>query len=150
MELCIFHEKIYGKYKNQLFVFESTWDSFRPIEKVGWDGEQYSILDTLYKTDLFDDNYGYGSIAMKTLCKTMTDETELGDAKEITDPLTFWKWCGEKEAKWWYDRACVFTDKCVPRDSGDWKKYLHYLHVRARTLRRPLIGRLTRKRLVVK
>ena len=150
MELCVFHGKIYGKLQNQLFVFESLWDSFRPIEKVAWNGESYSVIDTSYKADLFDDNYGYGSLQMKALCRKLTQETELEDAKEITDPLTFWKWCGEKEAKWWYDRACVFADKCVPRDSNEWRKYLYYLNVRAKTLRRPLVGRLTRKRLVAK
>ena len=150
MELCTFHGQIYGKYQNQLFIFESLWDSFRPIEKVAWNGENYVAVDGLYKTDLFDDNYGYGSLQMKALCRKLVQETELADAKEVTDPLTFWKWCGEKEAKWWYDRACVFTDKCVPRDSNEWKKYLYYLNVRAKTLRRPLVGRFTRKRLVAK
>lgn len=145
MELCLFHDRIYGKKDKQLFVFESTWDSFRPIERVAWDGDSYTILDSLYKSDLFDENYGYGSLVMKATCRNLTQSTELNDAKEISDSIAFWKWCGETSAKWWLDRACVFTDSCVPKDSQNWKKYLKYLQTKAKTLRRPLKGRMTRR-----
>jgi hypothetical protein len=145
MELCIFHSNIYGKKDGQLFVFEPTWDSFRPIEKVGWDGIKYSIVDTKYKTDLFDQNYGYGSLQMKALCRQLSQTTELEDAKEITDPVLFWKWCGETEAKWFYDRACVFASPCIAKDSNQWKKYLHYLNVRSKTLKNTIRGRMTRR-----
>ena len=145
MELYSFHDRIYGKKDGQLFVFESVWDSFRPIERVAWDGELYRIIDSKYKQDLFDDNYGYGSLNMKAKCRELIQTTELDDAKEIVDPIAFWKWCGETDAKWWLDRACVFADPCVPKDQSNWKKYLKYLQVRAKTLRRPLKGRMTRR-----
>lgn len=145
MELCEFHSQIYGKYKNQLFVFEPTWDSFRPIEKVGWNGSQYMPVDSKYKQDLFDENYGYGSLEMKALCKQLLRETELSDAKLITDSVLFWKWCGETEAKWWNDRACVFSSPCVSRDMNEWKRYLYYLNVKAKTLRRAVRVRSTRR-----
>lgn len=145
MELCIFHGNTYGKKDGQLFVFESTWDSFRPIKKVAWNGESYTIIDDEYKTDLFDEYYGYGSLVMKARCRELTQNTELEEAKEISDPLTFWKWCGEKDAKWWLDRACVFTNSCVPKDNNSWKKYLKYLQTKPKTLRRPLKGRMTRR-----
>lgn len=145
MELCLFRDRIYGKQKNQLFVFESTWDSFRPIEKVGWDGESYTIIDTQYSSDLFNEYYGYGSLGMKALCRELSQTVELNDAKEITEPSVFWKWCGETEAKWWYDRACVFTNSCVGRDQTHWKRYIKYLQTKPKTLRRPLKGRLTRR-----
>lgn len=145
MELCTFHDRIYGKKDKQLFVFESTWDSFRPIEKVAWNGESYSILDSIYKTDLFDDNYGYGSLNIKALCRELSQITELDNAKEITDPLIFWKWCGELETKWWFDRSCVFSNSCVSQDHKSWKQYIKYLQVKPKTLRRPFKGRLTRR-----
>lgn len=150
MDLREFHGRIYGKYNGQLFVFQSTWDSFRPIERVAWNGENYEILDKKYTEDVFDPNYGYGSLEMKALCRKLIQETELDDAKLITDSLDFWKWSGEKEAKWWKDRACVFADPCVSRDNPAWRKYLHYLNVKAKTLRRPALGRFTRRHLVLK
>lgn len=145
MELCEFHSQIYGKYQNQLFIFEPTWDSFRPIEKVGWNGHQYIAVDTKYKQDLFDKNYGYGSLEMKELCSRIIRDTDLETAKLITDPLLFWKWCGESEAKWWYDRACVFSSPCIPRDTNEWKKYLYYLNVKSKTLRRAVHSRMTKR-----
>jgi hypothetical protein len=145
MELCVFHSNIYGKKDGQLFVFEPTWDSFRPIEKVGWDGVKYSVVDSKYKTDIFDQNYGYGSLQMKALCRQLSQTTELEEAKEITEPVAFWKWCGESEAKWFYDRACVFSNPCVERNSNGWKKYLYYLNVRAKTLKNTVRGRITRR-----
>lgn len=141
----MFRDRIYGKKDKQLFVFESTWDSFRPIEKVAWNGEFYSIVDSKYKVDMFDDFYGYGSLQMKALCRQITQDTEFGNEKEITDPLQFWKWCEEPNTKWWFDRVCVFTDQCVSRDQTKWKTYIKYLQTKPKTLRRPLKGRLTRR-----
>jgi hypothetical protein len=136
---------MYGKKDGQLFVFESAWDSFRPIEKVAWNGESYTIVDSSYKSDLFDEYYGYGSLTMKALCRELSQNTELDDSNVITDPLVFWKWCGETTAKWWFDRACVFTSSCVPRDQKHWKSYIKYLQTKPKTLRRPLRGRMTRR-----
>ena len=146
MELRIFNERVYGKANDQLFVFESLWDSFRPIERVAWNGEKFEIVDTKYKKDLFDENYGYGSLEMKALCRKYINETNLEKATEIKDPVEFWKWSGEKEAKWWKDRPIVFANPCVSRDIDSWKNYLHYLNVRAKTLRQPLNkSKLTRR-----
>lgn len=145
MELRIFQDRIYGKANNQLFVFESVWDSFRPIERVAWNGDKFEIIDTKFKPDLFDENYGYGSLVMKAECRKYSNEADLENVTEIKDPVEFWKWSGEKEAKWWNDRAIVFANPCVPRDIESWKKYLHYLNVRAKTLRQPLKGRITRR-----
>lgn len=145
MELITFHDRIYGKYKGQLFTFESTWDSFRPITGIGWNGKVLIPIDDNYKKSLLDDFYGYGDIEMKTLCRKLTSETELESAKEIKDPIHLWRWYGETNIKWWKDRPCVFTSPCVNRDGDSWKKYLSYLEVRAKTLRRPFKGRITRR-----
>jgi hypothetical protein len=145
MELCTFRDRIYGKKDKQLYVFESLWDSFRPIERVAWNGDNLVIIDAKYKPDLFDDNYGYGSLNMKALCRELSQTIELSKATDIYDPVIFWKWCGETEAKWWFDRACVFADSCVPKDQQNWKSYIKFLQTRSKTLRRPLKGRMTRR-----
>jgi hypothetical protein len=145
MDLIEFRGTIYGKYEHTLYAFEPTWDSFRPIQKVGWDGSAISIQDSLYKKDLFSPFYGYESLVQKELCRRLIQTTELDDAREIVDPLEFWKWCGETEAKWWRDRPCVFANSCVSRELQDWRRYLKYLNSKAKTLRHPPKGRVTRR-----
>ena len=129
MELRLFQDRIFGKYENQLFVWENAWDSFRPIERIGWNGKSLEIVDTSYKQNIFDPNYGYGN--MKELCKTLTEETELSHAKE--DPY-FWKWTG-LSPEWWKDRLIVFATKCISRDTESWKKYIRYSNSKQKTLK---------------
>ena len=145
MELCEFRERIYGKYKNRLFVFDSSWGSFRPIESVAWDGQELREIDHVYKQDLFSSNYGYGTYGMKQLCNRLTKHVELEDRKPITDIVLFWKWCGVQSASWWRDRPCVFASKCVSRTPEDWKRYIHFLHSKPKTLRQNLSHRLTKR-----
>ena len=149
MELCEFHDRIYGKYESQLYVLEPSWDSFRPIEFVAWNGTTFEIQDSKYKQNIFDSYYGYGSLQQKALCRKLIQETELENTKFVTDPIEFWKWSGVKSAKWWYDRPCVFASPCVSRDIHSWRRYLRYLNVRAKTRRNKLRSRVT-KRLVTK
>lgn len=149
MELITFHDRIYGKLNDKLYTFETTWDSFRPINGIGWNGRMLVPIDDEYKVDLFSQFYGYGNLATKLECKRLTQETELSDSKIINDPVQLWRWYCEKNVKWWRDRPCVFTAPCVSREVDSWKKYLKYLEVRAKTIRRPYNGRAT-KRLVPK
>ena len=144
MEVKQFHDRIYGRFKDQLFVFEPTWDSFRPIEGIGWNGRQIVPIEA-YKQNVFDPWYGFGSREMKDLCRTLIEETELSKAEDVRDPLHLWRWYREQHIVWWRDRPCVFTSSCVPRDAASWKAYLHYLDVRAKTLRRPFRGRATKR-----
>lgn len=145
MDLITFHDRIYGKFEKQLFTFEPTWDSFRPVTGVGWNGKQLIPLDDIYKSNLFDPYYGYGSLEMKALCRKLTHETELSETHEIKDPIHLWRWYGEQNVKWWKDRPCVFANSDVVKDTLAWKHYLRYLDVRAKTLRRPFHGRATRR-----
>jgi hypothetical protein len=144
MELVTFYDNIYGKINNKLYAFETLWDSFRPISGVGWDGKRLVPIE-LYKTDLFSAHYGYSCLDEKIECRRLTQETELSDSKNIIDPIHLWRWYGEKNIKWWRDRPCVFVSPCVTRDTNSWKKYLNYLDVRAKTLRRPFRGRATKR-----
>jgi hypothetical protein len=146
MELCEFRGRIFGKHSKQLFTFESVWDSFRPIASVGWNGHEIVCVDAEYKKDFFSPVYGYGSPEMKEVCRHLTQNTELGDAKEIVDPLSFWRWCGISDAKWWNDRACVFSSKCIDTSKSSWKSYLNYIQSKPKTLRRSVVRRMTRKR----
>lgn len=150
MELVQFHDRIYGKYKSLLFTFESTWDSFRPIHGVGWNGKQIVPISGSYTSDIFDENYGFGSLQMKALCRQLTQDTELGDAREVKDPIQLWRWYSEKNVKWWRDRPVVYTSACVDTSPASWKEYLKYLETRAKTLRHPFKGRQTRRNLVAK
>ena len=147
MELISLHERIYGKYKSKLYTFEPTWDSFRPILGVGWNGEQFIPIEC-YKTDLFCDWYGYESLEQKKMCQLLIQQTELADAKEIKDPVYVWRWYKEQNLVWWKDRPCVFSSPCISKDANSWKKYLKYLEVRAKTLRKPLFR--TTRRLISK
>ena len=145
MELILFQDRIYGKLNKKLYTFETTWDSFRPISGIGWNGKQLVPIDAEYKGDLFSPHYGYGSPEEKTECRRLTEETELSEHKELKDPIHVWRWYGETNVKWWRDRPCVFANPCVSRDQHSWKYYLKYLEVRAKTLRRPFHGRATKR-----
>jgi len=145
MELREFHQRIYGKFKNQLYVLESTWDSFRPITKVGWNGREFIIDVDQYTQDFFSPFYGYESLEQKQLCLKLIEQTELSEAIELQNPIDFWRWTKEQNVKWWNDRPVVFLDSCVSRDLGEWKKYLKYLGQKPKTLRRPFRGKSTRR-----
>jgi hypothetical protein len=141
MDVCQFHTRIYGKLDQTLFVFEPTWDSFRPITKVGWDGKKFST-DEPFKSNLFSPYYGFESPEQKVLCRQLAETTEL-DAREIKEPVEFWKWAGLTSASWFRDRPCVFLNECVPRN---WHEYVKYLGSRGKTLRRRIpSGRVTRR-----
>jgi hypothetical protein len=141
MDVCQFRTRIYGKLNQTLYVFEPTWDSFRPIKKVGWDGKKFST-DEPFKTNLFSPFYGYESQEQKDMCHELTEATEL-DGREIKDPVEFWKWAGITDASWFRDRPCVFLTECVPKNWGD---YVKYLGSRGKTLRRRIpSGRVTRR-----
>lgn len=142
MEVCQFRGRIYGKISGQLYVFEETWDSFRPIKRVYWNGKKFVTDDSDFKTNLFDPYYGFGSSEIKERCKKLTENTELGGPEfNSTD---FWNWCGTP-TEWFYDRPCVLSS-CAPKD---WKNYIIRSGSKPRTLRHAPGSRVTR-RLVTK
>ena len=142
MEVCQFRGRTYGKVNGTLFVFEETWDSFRPIKRVYWNGKKFITDDTDFKTNLFDQNYGFGSSEMKLFCKKITENTELGGLE--LNSTDFWNWC-ETPTEWFRDRPCVLSG-C---ESRDWKKFIILSGSKPRTLRRAHGSRVTR-RLVTK
>lgn len=136
MELINFKGIIYGKLETQLFVWEASWDSFRPLESIGWNGREIMGVDTKYKHDIFDPYYGYGTPEMKKLCRRLTDITELNDAKSGIPWLT---------QEFWRDRKCSFAFDCSSRSPQSWKKYIAYTGSRAKTLRIHRDSRATKR-----
>lgn len=145
MELCEFCETIYGKLNNQLFAFETAWDSFRPISGVGWGGKEFITDDRAYKKDLFSPYYGYGSADMKKICKELTKTTELSNTLQIKDPVLFWKWCNQASTIWWFDRPVLFANSCADRSRESWKRYINRTHSKRKTLRNNIIRRATKR-----
>ena len=146
MDVCEFQGRIFGKFKNQLFVFEFSWDSVRPIEFMGWDNK-FVIVDK-FKKNLFDEFYGYGSNEMKVLCNKLFNETEFEPRKVFTNPADFWKWSGTK-TQWWMDRECVFVNTPSSPDVPNvdsWKKFVRASGSRPRTLKQKTKIHLTRKK----
>lgn len=148
MELYEFREEVYGKYQNRLFKLESSWDSFRPIDGIAWNGTKLVTIDSEFKKDILSPTYGFGSTEMKKICQHLTDTTDFDKALPIQDPVSFWKWAGQA-TEWWRDRPIVFESSCVSRSPADWKRYLTYLQTKPKTLRRTGFRRAT-KRLVPK
>lgn len=145
MDLRTFHGNLFGKFQKKVYVFEPTWDSFRPITKVAWNGSEFVIIDSEFKQNLLSPFYGFESEKQKEFCRKLAEETELENAPELKNPTDFWRWCGETDISWWRDRPIVFASKCVSREGTGWKKYIRYLESKPRTLRRPFKGRATRR-----
>lgn len=140
MDLVTFYGRLYGKINSKLYVFEPTWDSFRPIHGVGWNGKKFEIIEP-YKQNLFDECYGYSSKEERTECRKLAEITEL-EGRVITD---FWTWSKQKTV-WWIDRPIVFLNECVSKDNLSWKYYIKYITSNPKTLRN-IRGKLTRRNL---
>jgi hypothetical protein len=137
MELRTFHGNLFGKVQKKVYVYEPTWDSFRPISKVAWNGSEFETLDSEFKQNMLSPFYGFGSAEQKAFCRKLAEETELENAPEIKNPVDFWRWAGETEVSWWRDRPVVFASACVSREGLGWKKYIKYLESKGRRLSQP-------------
>lgn len=146
MDVCEFQGRIFGKYNSQLFVFEFSWDNVRPIEYVGWNGNKFEIVDKKYKSDLFDQYYGFGSREMKLVCKTLYNDTEFEPRRILTNPADFWRWCGHR-TQWWRDRECLFASTCVNPTIESWKHLIRICSSKTKTLKSKGKMRATRRSL---
>lgn len=116
MSLYRLGDQTFLNYKSSWFVWESAWDSWRPIDALSWNGTQFRIDDRAYTANLFSDLYGYGTPQMKTVCEALT--TTYGGARgtaAVVNSLSI----GPTE--WWRDRF-VCVSPCVPRTTENWKK----------------------------
>jgi hypothetical protein len=135
MELHKFKDIFYGKLDGQLFIWDSSWEIFRPIEYLGWDGDTIIAVDTKYKSDLFCPWYGFGSSEMKELCQKLTETIELDVPESVPD----------LKGEWFRDREIQFASKCSPRTPLSWSKYIKYIGSRSKTLRKHNESRHTKR-----
>jgi hypothetical protein len=136
MDLRKYKEVIYGKLQNHLFIWDSSWETFRPIDSVKWTGNTLKPIYT--HMDMFDPYYGFGSEEMKKLCNRLTEITELDSAIEGLPWLS---------GEWFVDREVAFHP-CSEKTKDSWKHYVAYTGGSPRTLRRQRIH--ATKRLIPK
>ena len=105
-----FQNHIFIKQHQQGFIWESAWDSFRPIKSFAWNGTRYEIDDQSYCQNPLDPNYGYGSPDMKAYCKKLGLPTQLVQGIPSIG-----------QTEWWFDRDIVLTP-CCPRDKSSWRR----------------------------
>ena len=55
MDLIEFEDTLYGKLKGNYFVWDSCWESFRPIDSIGWNGTTITWSATSYTKHIFDE-----------------------------------------------------------------------------------------------
>ncbi len=129
-----FQDRVYGKCPQGILVWEPSWDTFRPTEKVVWNPttKQIEPFFGQYCAELFDIHYGYGD--MRDMCVQFTDEhiADIDTAPECLDPTQFWVWTGQP-LEWFYDRPIV-KHPCTQALAR--AEYLNILNLRARTARR--------------
>jgi hypothetical protein len=136
MDLIKFKGILYGKLDNQFFIWDSSWETFRPVEKIAWNGSKVIVIDSKYKSDIFDPYYGFGSREMNLKCLNLSQTTDL-EIPENTDI----KWLTEE---WWRDRRCNFSP-CAEKDVTSWRRYLKYTNAKHRTIRIHTKNRATKR-----
>jgi hypothetical protein len=117
--LYAFHDHLVLEHRGWWFVWETAWDSFRPVDNVQWDGTQLVLDDKQYCSDPSNPHYGYGSSVMKDLCGLLADRHH--DLPVDVDVLPL----GTHE--WMMDRRVALTP-CAPRDTASWKRLTHGHH----------------------
>lgn len=128
-----FNDQLILEHKGWWFLWETAWDSFRPIDNVQWDGARFIYDDRDYCSDPMNPLYGYGSQVMKDLCDLLGDSRH--ELPEEVDCLRI----GNPE--WFFDRP-MSVCPCAPRDIDSWKRMSKGYH---RTLRRSRGRKFTRR-----
>jgi hypothetical protein len=121
-----FNDQLILEHKGWWFLWETAWDSFRPIDNVQWDGQGFVFDDRDYCRDPTDPHYGYGSEVMKDLCELLGDSRH--ELPEESDCLRI----GSPE--WFFDRPLSLT-ACAPRDHASWKRMTKGAHSTCRRVR---------------
>lgn len=115
MSLTRVGDAVYLQVKSAWFVWESAWESWRPVTSVAWDGERVVVDDRAYCADPTDPEYGYGTPTMRELCALLTKTYSPQTAQPGLLPAI-----GPQE--WFYDRFLSLTP-CAPRDKASWKRF---------------------------
>jgi hypothetical protein len=135
MSLVKVGDTVLLQFKTVWFLWESAWESFRPITSLAWDGEALVLNDRAYCADPTDPLYGYGTAKMREVCTLLTKSFRPTDARSGLLPAV-----GPQE--WFYDRYLSLTP-CAPRDRASWKRFHKG---RYRTPKSAPKTRLTRRR----
>jgi hypothetical protein len=120
-------------YKGYWFVWEPSWDKWRPIDGYRWNGTSFVLDDGPYCTDPLDPTYGFGSAPMMRICELL--ECKRSDAVSVETPAI-------GETTWFRDRFVSLTP-CAPTDLASWKRLVKG---KPRTCRRPPPGKKLTKR----
>ena len=113
MSLSKFQDKTFLNYKNHWFLWEPSWESFRPITSVEWNGHSFVVNDREYCADPSDEWYGYGSSKLKQACEAL-NSLYTPNAPILETPAI-------GNVEWFRDRA-VSLSPCAPRDKESWKR----------------------------
>ena len=136
MSVVQFQDKTFLQYKKYWFVWESAWDSFRPIDGLVWNGKTFTIDDSSYCGNPLDELYGFGTEQMKQVCELL-HEKYTSNPKHVTG-------LNIGNSEWFYDRFVTMTAH-APRDRQSWKRMVQGKH---RTCRHAPRGKkLTRRNL---
>jgi len=135
------HRELYCKLETQLFLWDTSWEIWRPIIKIGWNGYEITYDDHKYKQDIFDSFYGFGSSEMKDLCKKLTSFIDRSKYTENIEILFSYP-------EFLYDRKIGFLDSCLNNEKTkeSWRKYLKYMNQKSRTLRKFLDNKKTKRK----
>ena len=109
-----FRDRLLLEYKGWWFVWEEAWDSFRPMDRLSWDGTRFLLEDRSYCADPSDPLYGYGSQNMKDFCDL------LGTRRNEELPVEV-NTLESTHPEWFFDRRVSLTP-CAPRDHLSWKR----------------------------
>lgn len=131
-----FNDQLILEHKGWWFLWETAWDSFRPIDNVQWDGTRFVYDDREYCSDPSDPLYGYGSEVMKDLCELLGESRH--ELPEEVDCLRI----GQLE--WFFDRPLSLTP-CAPRDHASWKRMTGGKHRTCRSSRSSRGRKFTRR-----
>jgi hypothetical protein len=133
MDLYKYQDYLIGKLESQLFLWDSNWECFRPITNIGWDNNKITFDDYKFKNDLFSLTYGFGEF--KELCQKLSLEIDLTCYKIINDISLL---TNSNYLIHFKDRKIPFLNECSLKSKNtiSWLKYLKYLNLRQKTLRR--------------
>ena len=135
MELVKYKDTLYGKHNSELYVWDSTWETFRPIKKIGWNGSVITHVDI--RKDLLDPWYGFGSSEVRDKCRHLTETVDRETyGTDISKLFT--------QEEWLRDRKIPLLP-CAPRDGKTWARYLNTMNLRRKTIRRDYLHK-TKKR----
>lgn len=129
-----FADRIYGKQQNKLLVWDASWDTFRPVDKIVWNPVRRDI-QLLYGqmcSELFDTNYGFGDVHSQCVEFTDIHIADIDTAPTIETIDEFWVWTGQS-TEWFYDRSIVLHP-CSKKPSRT--DYLTTMKLRAKTAKR--------------